>query len=85
MCAHHLDAPCYSYNNLKNKANVPLEKATFMKWIREINWLGAGTPAQELSDEELDQRLKYGKCPTRSLMSSCQQGSLVCLTAVLSL
>ena len=49
-----------SYNNLLHKKNVPLEKTTLLKWIREVGWAGSGAPAAELTDEELDQRLKYG-------------------------
>lgn len=51
-----------SYNNLVHGANTPLEKSRFIQWIRDIEWIGSGTPVSELSDEELDQRLKYGKC-----------------------
>ncbi|KNC84391.1 hypothetical protein SARC_03384 [Sphaeroforma arctica JP610] len=48
-----------SYSNLLNEANVPLSKAKFMGWLREVEWLGSGVAANESTDEELDQRLKY--------------------------
>lgn len=50
----------HSFNNLQHQANIPLEKSTLLKWIREVEWMGSGVPVSELTDEELDQRLKYG-------------------------